>query len=73
MNTDLFKQRHEYLYKKAYLNQNEIKSVIKMEEFNNAQQVLKFGEALSERWLSKFLCETFYNNCKSLIDTPNNL
>jgi hypothetical protein len=41
LNADLLKQRHKYLYKKvnAWLKLNEIRSVIKMGNFNNAGQI----------------------------------
>jgi hypothetical protein len=53
LNADLLKPRHRYLYRKmvASLKLNEIRSVIKMGNFNHI---------FSQGWPRKFCNETFY-------------
>ncbi len=56
MNTDLFKPRHKYLYKKvkARLKLNEIRRMTKMGNFDNEGQIkvrVSFFEKMSEEVL----------------------
>jgi hypothetical protein len=50
----------------APLKLNEIRSVIKMGNFNKEGQI-KVRGSFSKRWLRKFCSETFYNGYKNLI------
>ncbi len=74
LNTDLLKQRHEYLYKKVvvWLKLNEIRSVIKMGEILIKQYRLKFGEAFWKGGWGVFVVKHFCNGYENLKQMPKN-
>jgi hypothetical protein len=69
----VLKQRHGYLCKKvkAWLKLNEIRSIIKMGNFNNDGLIKVRGSFFKKVAEKVFSIETFYNGYKNLLQTPN--